>query len=118
MPVSDVGKRIKTLREEKNLSQSGLGKITKINPHHISKYENGVVEPTINNLKKLAVALSVTIDYLVFDGKRKEKIEDFDPVMKEQLLTISKMKKEDQKVINCLIDAFIKKSQMEDILKR
>lgn len=117
MPASKIGQKIKALREERMLSQGELEKIAKINSHLISKYENGVVEPTVSNLIKIAKALQVTADYLLFDGTKKEDSEFTNPVLKTQVPLINKMNKRDQEVITRLIDAFIKKSQMEGVLK-
>lgn len=117
MSVNKIGKKIKELRENRNLSQTDLEKIAKINSHLISKYETGVAEPTISNLRKLATSLQVTTDYLIFDGEKEKVIEFANPVLKKQISLISNMSKKDQEIISCFLDAFIKKNQMEGILK-
>lgn len=115
MVASKIGEKIKTLREERNLSQSELGKIAKIHQHHISKFENAVVEPTANNLRKLSIALQVSIDYLLFDGEKKEDVEFLIPELKERILLISRMNKKDQEAIIRILDGMIIKNHINQI---
>jgi transcriptional regulator with XRE-family HTH domain len=57
--------RLKKIRESKKLSQSDLGKKTGLQSAAISHFETGQRKPSFDNLKKLADALSVSIDYLL-----------------------------------------------------
>lgn len=65
--LSKLGKRIKDLREERQLSQSELA--SKIGYDSgkgiISKIENGRVEPPISRLYDLADALDTNVAYLM-----------------------------------------------------
>lgn len=117
MAANKVGKRIKTTREERKLSQGELGKIAKINPHLISKYEIGLVTPAMRNLKKIATALQITTDYLIFEGEKKEEVEFTNPILKEQFLIVNKMDKKAQEIVSYFLDAFIKKKQVANMFK-
>ena len=57
--------RLKELRIKKKLSQSQLGKILGVSGQTILNWENGIYEPSINNLILLANYFNVTIDYIV-----------------------------------------------------
>ncbi|CDE72558.1 transcriptional regulator Cro/CI family [Acidaminococcus sp. CAG:917] len=57
--------RLKALRTEKGLSQPELANLLGVSNGIISFWENGVNEPTISNLIKLAEVLEVSTDYLL-----------------------------------------------------
>ena len=58
-------KRLRKAREDKKLSQSELAKKAGFQPSAISHFETGKRSPSFANLKKLADALEVTVDYLL-----------------------------------------------------
>lgn len=57
--------RFKELRIENNLSTMELGRILKVSQSTITRWENGVIEPTIGHLYNMAVYFGVTADYLL-----------------------------------------------------
>jgi transcriptional regulator with XRE-family HTH domain len=56
---------LRKTREDKGLSQSELAHKAGFQPSAISHFESGRRSPSFENLKRLADALSVTIDYLL-----------------------------------------------------
>lgn len=58
-------KRLKMLREKKQLTQAQLGSLTNISPSAIGMYEQGRREANHETLLKLANFFDVTIDYLL-----------------------------------------------------
>ena len=56
---------IKNLRKNLNLTQKELAAKLNINKSVMNKYENGLVEPSIENLKRIADFFNVSIDSLV-----------------------------------------------------
>jgi Predicted transcriptional regulator len=61
-----IGKRIRSTREELQMSQKDLSKVTGIKDSMISDFERGVREPSTANLAKIAHALYSTMDELYF----------------------------------------------------
>tara|TARA_B100000378_G_scaffold10922_1_gene9195 strand:- start:6938 stop:7153 length:216 start_codon:yes stop_codon:yes gene_type:complete len=59
-----LGKKIRTLRLEKLLSQEKLGEITGLDRTYISGIERGVRNPSLKNIEKLAKALDVKVSEL------------------------------------------------------
>ncbi|WKV09410.1 helix-turn-helix transcriptional regulator [Thermoanaerobacterium sp. CMT5567-10] len=59
------GKRFKTLRLEKNLTQAELAKILSIGESTISFYESDKREPDYETLQKIADFFDVSVDYLL-----------------------------------------------------
>lgn len=54
----NFGKRLKSLREARNLSQGELAKLSGIKREYLSRYENGRLKnPTLNTMTKLAKGL-------------------------------------------------------------
>lgn len=60
-----LGKRVKQLRIEMNLTQEKLGELTSLDRTYISGIERGVRNPSIKNIDKLAKALKVKPSELV-----------------------------------------------------
>ncbi len=71
--IKQLGKMIKTSRENKNISQQDLSKKTKINRAMISKIESGKYIPSIEQLDSLQKELNFSIDDILFDDSVKEK---------------------------------------------
>jgi len=63
-----IGDRLKTLREEKHLSQGEIEKRTGLLRCYISRVENGHTVPAIDTLEKLARAFEVPMYQIFYDG--------------------------------------------------
>jgi len=108
-----LGEKIKQLRSEKNLSQAALE-----NSKLLSKYENERIVPTADSLKKLAEALQISADYLIFDNAPKSGLSQLaDLDLFEKFQEVEKMAPENRNMIKNLIDAVIIKSKMEGVFK-
>jgi len=59
------GKKLRELRERKNLTQKELGDILNLTKANISKYENGKLEPNLETLKNISNFFQVTTDFLL-----------------------------------------------------
>ena len=57
--------RLKKLRQSRNLSQQKLAEEFHTSQQSIWKYENGISEPDIYTLRRLANYFNVSVDYLV-----------------------------------------------------
>jgi len=113
-----LGEKIKQLRSEKNLSQAALEKISGVNSKLLSKYENERIVPTADSLKKLAEALQISADYLIFDNAPKSGLSQLaDLDLFEKFQEVEKMAPENRNMIKNLIDAVIIKSKMEGVFK-
>jgi transcriptional regulator with XRE-family HTH domain len=66
----DIGRRITSLREEKELSQGDIEKRTGLLRCYISRVENGHTVPAIETLEKIARALEMPLYQLMFDGDK------------------------------------------------
>jgi len=69
-----IGDRLRTLREEKNLSQGDVEKRTGLLRCYISRVENGHTVPAVETLEKFARALEVPLYLLFYDGEEPPKM--------------------------------------------
>ena len=63
----DFPQRLATLRKQRALTQQALADHVGVHVSQIRRYEGGDSTPTLDVLRKLAIALSVSADTLVFD---------------------------------------------------
>lgn len=70
--MADVGKNIKKIRKEKNLTQDQLAERLHCTRQTISNYENGKSEPDIDLLIEIASILAVEVTDLIYGPKKKE----------------------------------------------
>src|ERR1700730_7441577 len=64
----DIGNRLRSVREEKNLSQGDIEQRTGLLRCYISRVENGHTVPAIETLEKMARALEMPLYQLFYDG--------------------------------------------------
>ena len=68
-----IGDRLRTLREEKKLSQGDIEKRTGLLRCYISRVENGHTVPAVETLEKMARAFEVPLYQLFYDGEEPPK---------------------------------------------
>ncbi len=74
-----IGHRIKDSRERKTLSQSELARRLGVSQPTVSDWENGKTEPSVDNLRTLAIELDVWFEWIATGrGAR-----DFAPALQE-----------------------------------
>jgi len=69
-----IGDRLRTLREEKKLSQGDIEKRTGLFRCYVSRVENGHTVPSIETIEKFARALEVPMYQLFYDGEEPPKL--------------------------------------------
>jgi len=77
------GERLRTLREEKNMTQYELGKVFTITDATINRYENGIRQPDTDTLNKLANYFNVSADYLLGRTDIRNNIERISEAIKD-----------------------------------
>jgi transcriptional regulator with XRE-family HTH domain len=68
--------RLKSAREMRKLTQNELGQRANLPATSIAHFEAGSRKPSFDNLRKLAVALGITIDYLLGREVESSVVED------------------------------------------
>jgi transcriptional regulator with XRE-family HTH domain len=71
-----IADRLRSMREEKNLSQGDIEKRTGLLRCYISRVENGHTVPAIETLEKMARAMEIPLYQLFYDGEEPPKLPD------------------------------------------
>src|SRR5260221_4572366 len=66
----DIAYRLRSLREQKKLSQGDLEKRTGLLRCYISRVENGHTVPAVETLEKMARAMEMPLYQLMYDGQK------------------------------------------------
>lgn len=113
-----LGEKIKTLRTNRGLTQTELAKKINIHYTHIGKYENDLQNPSTDTIKKIADYFSVSVDYLLGDENKGEiKVSFEDEELLKQFKAIEYMPENDKNVIKELINAFLVKNQIKQLVR-
>ena len=112
----DFPQKLRELRTKKGWSQGQLGQKIGADLQRISKYERGVMWPTMDLMVRIAKAFDVTVDFLIRDDKNAAvgKIKNQD--LLNQLEQINNLPDEDQKTVVSFLDAFIKRRKFEELV--
>ena len=79
----DLGKKIMTMRNEKNLSQEQLAEKLNVTRQTISNWENGKFYPDIDSLVNLSKFFNVSLDDLLsYDDKVLDYLKDSTDIVK------------------------------------
>lgn len=60
-----IGEKIRNLREERNMTQTALGKALNMTQRKISYMEHNQYEPSIGDIKELCLFFEISADYLL-----------------------------------------------------
>jgi putative transcriptional regulator len=63
--IITFGKNLRKIRLEKGIKTSELASRCEMERHHINRYENGKINPTLYAVLKMAKAMEVSIDELL-----------------------------------------------------
>ena len=73
----------------------------------IRRYESGASQPTLDSIRRLALALGVTTDELIFDKDERGPDEE----LRLQLEAISRFDPEEKKIVEALLEGMILKHE-------
>lgn len=103
----ELAARLIQLRKQKGLSQQAMADAVGLHVTQIKRYEAGATQPSLDALKKIAITLGVTTDFLLFDETERGP----DDEMRLQFDVITRLEEEEKRVIRELIDGMILKYQ-------
>ena len=99
--------RLAMLRKERKLTQKALAERVGVHITQIQRYENGTIQPTLDVVRRLAIALSVSADTLVFDKNER----DPDDELKLQLEAMRGFSPEEKEVAKAVLESLIFKHE-------
>ncbi len=88
--------------KNRGLTQQSLAEKVGVQALQIHRYESGASQPTLEIIRNLAVALSVSSDELIFDDERGP-----DQELRLQFEAISQFDPEEKKAIKMLLESMI-----------
>jgi transcriptional regulator with XRE-family HTH domain len=91
------------LRKERGLIQQALAERVGMHISQIRRYESGQSQPTLDAIRKLALALRVSADMLLFEKDERGPEED----LKLQFEAVARLDPEEKKVIRSVIESII-----------
>ncbi len=99
--------RLVAFRKEKGLTQQALAEAVGVHVIQIRRYESGSTQPTLDVIRKIAIALRVSADSLIFDKNERGPDEE----MLYQFETISNFSPEEKAIIKAVLDGLILKHE-------
>jgi transcriptional regulator with XRE-family HTH domain len=101
------------LRKAQHLTQQALAEKAGISVLQIKNYEHGRSQPTLESIKKLAAVFAVTADALIFSDDERDIVDDD---LRAKLNQIEQLCTKDRETVLSLIDAYIKKARLEQMM--
>ena len=97
--------RLAALRKNASLTQQALADIAGIHVVQVRRYETGAAQPSLDALKKLAVALSVPTDLLLFDEGERGPDDD----LRLHFEALTRLDPEERQLVKGLIESVVLK---------
>ena len=101
--VMSIASKLIQIRHERSLTQHQMADLVDLHVNQIRRYEAGSAQPSLEALKKIARALSVSLDFLVFDEDERGPDEE----LKLQFEAISQFSAEEKAVARTVLDSLI-----------
>lgn len=115
--MKGFGKRLRTLREKRRLSQHELADLVGIHLSQLSRIERGVSTPSAETVLALSRALRATTDALLRgDRAGEEKLEIQNIRLYERFRALETLADDDQETAIKLIDALVAKEKVREAL--
>ena len=117
--MQHIGTTIKTLREEKDLTQQQVAELIHMHRSNYSKVEKGERDLSLESVNKIAKYFGLTIDQLVnFNGNMPDEVTVEDKSLLEQVKLISQLEEEERSMVFKMIDTFLTKKKFKDFFQK
>ena len=110
----DFPQRLAALRKQRGLTQQELADRVALHITQINRYEGGDSQPTLETLRRLALALSVSADELIFGHHERGPDED----LRLQFEAVRQFDAEDKELARGLLEGLILKHQAKQSMLR
>ena len=117
--MQHIGKTIKAIREEKQLTQQQIAELVHMHRSNYSKVESGERDLSVDAVNKVAKFFGMSMDDLVnFDGKMPEEVTLKDKTLLEQVKLIAELEPEEKNMVYKMIDTFLTKKKFKDFFAK
>jgi transcriptional regulator with XRE-family HTH domain len=103
----DFGKRLAALRKQRSMTQQALADSVGCHVTMVRRYEGGETQPTLEVIRNMARALSVSADTLVFEQDERDPVDE----LRLQFEAVSQFPPEEQSIIKEVLESLIIKYQ-------
>jgi transcriptional regulator with XRE-family HTH domain len=111
-----IAQRLKETRQRKGLTQNELSIRSGVHEKAIAKYERGAGMPGADSIVKLAQALEISADYLLFPYAKPNGVPVVkDPILYDRYFVLESLQEEDRKSILNLLDSVIARKKLREI---
>ena len=96
MDLTEIGKNIKSMREESNLSQAKIAEYLSVDEDMVIKIENGEIDIDLDIIQKLSNLYGCRLDQVLFSRNPKERIidiSDLDELSLEEMISLAAVNK-------------------------
>lgn len=97
-----IGKKLKTIRLSKNLTQEYIANAADVNTSHISNIENNRVKVSLSTLVQICNALNVTVDYILSEEYKEPSTAIEQEILHELKLCSDDTKEQVLKIVKAL----------------
>lgn len=95
--------RLAALRKSRGFTQQALGELAGVHVVQIRRYESGGAEPSLEIVRKLAIALAVSADELLFEKDERGPDEE----LRLQFEAVSRLDPEEKHVVKEVVEGLI-----------
>jgi len=110
----DFPQRLATIRKDRGLTQDTLAERVGVHVSQIRRYEAGTSAPTLDVLRKLAIALSVSADTLVFDKNERGPDDD----LRLQFEATARLSDEEKQTVRRVLESLLLAHDIKHDVKR
>jgi len=111
----EIGKKIKSIREAKEMTAKEVISAVDMGAAMYSRIETGKTEPSLSTLEKIAKALGVKLSDF-FDGDKLADVNSYDASIMEKIKLVEGLNEEEKKIVFSLVDALVGKKKLKDAL--
>ena len=113
----DFPSKLKRLRKNRGWSQGQLAKKIGADLQRISKYERGIIWPTMELTVRMAKVFDVSVDFLIRNDKQTAVSKIKNQKLLHQLEAVNDLPEDDQETVISFLDAFIKRRKFEELVQ-
>jgi transcriptional regulator with XRE-family HTH domain len=106
--------RLVQLRKARSLTQRQLSEQISVHLTQLQRYESGASQPTLDVLRRLAVALSVSADVLLFDQSERGP----DEALKLKFEALRQFDQDERRIAEGVLDSLIVQHQAKRLFAR
>lgn len=103
--------RVSQLRKANGWTQQDLSEKVGVQVLQIRRYERGTSQPTLEVIKRMAIAFSVTTDELIFDSDERGPSDD----LRLQFERVSQFDQDEKKIVKALLEGLILKHEAKHL---